>query len=100
MNADQGNPNLLHEPHSALNEYFYNLLKMCKLFPSYRYNFFFHKYPNKITGSYSEHMDIKEIGFHGNLIHNDSFQMLFCYPGDISVILTVLILQVDMKYMT
>lgn len=35
---------------------------------------FFHEYPNKITGSYIKNMDIKKIGFHGNLIHMTGFK--------------------------
>lgn len=39
MNADKVSAILLHESHSALNEYFYNLLKRRNLFPSYCYSF-------------------------------------------------------------
>lgn len=39
MNADKVSAILLHESHGALNEYFYNLLKMRNLFPSYCYSF-------------------------------------------------------------
>jgi len=36
-------------------------------------------YSNKITGSYIEHIDTKEIGFHRNVIHMTVFKFFSAF---------------------